>query len=146
MRPDVVIKFMDQFGDIIYNNYNATEAGMIATATPQDLRAEPDTAGKPAGGTEIRILDADFNELPTGEVGGIYVPIFTGFGADAVAYRVILRLLRRRLDATTWAGIVPPSGGCVAFFASSKYVGTDKTGCSREISTGAPSRFICSGR
>jgi fatty-acyl-CoA synthase len=73
MRPDVVIKFMDQFGDVIYNNYNATEAGMIATATPQDLRAAPDTAGKPAGGTEIRILDDDFNEVPTGQTGSIYV-------------------------------------------------------------------------
>jgi fatty-acyl-CoA synthase len=79
MRPDVVIKFMDQFGDVIYNNYNATEAGMIATATPQDLRAAPDTAGRPAGGTEIRVLDADFNELPTGEVGGIYVRNSTQF-------------------------------------------------------------------
>ena len=38
MRPDVVIKFMDQFGDVIYNNYNATEAGMIATATPEEIR------------------------------------------------------------------------------------------------------------
>ena len=47
MRPDVVTAFMDQFGDVIYNNYNATEAGMIATATPADLRAAPDTAGKP---------------------------------------------------------------------------------------------------
>jgi fatty-acyl-CoA synthase len=79
MRPDVVISFMDQFGDVIYNNYNATEAGMIATATPQDLRAAPDTAGKPAGGTEIRILDQDFNEMPTGEVGGIYVRNSTQF-------------------------------------------------------------------
>jgi fatty-acyl-CoA synthase len=79
MRPDVVIKFMDQFGDVIYNNYNATEAGMIATATPQDLRAAPDTAGKPASGTEIRILDQDFTELPTGEVGGIYVRNSTQF-------------------------------------------------------------------
>jgi fatty-acyl-CoA synthase len=79
MRPDVVIKFMDQYGDVIYNNYNATEAGMIATATPQDLRAAPDTAGKPADGTEIRILDADFNELPRGEVGGIYVRNSTQF-------------------------------------------------------------------
>ena len=43
-----MVKFMDQFGDVIYNNYNATEAGMIATATPQDLRAAPDTAGMPA--------------------------------------------------------------------------------------------------
>ncbi|BBX61025.1 acyl-CoA synthetase [Mycobacterium saskatchewanense] len=79
MRPDVVIKFMDEFGDVIYNNYNATEAGMIATATPEDLRAAPDTAGRPAGGTEIRILDKDFHELPTGEVGTIYVRNDTQF-------------------------------------------------------------------
>ncbi|MGE2813591.1 acyl-CoA ligase FadD12 [Mycobacterium heidelbergense] len=79
MRPDVVIAFMDQFGDVIYNNYNATEAGMIATATPEDLRAAPDTAGRPAGGTEIRILDPDFNEVPTGEVGSIYVHNDTQF-------------------------------------------------------------------
>ncbi len=79
MRPDVVVAFMDRFGDVIYNNYNATEAGMIATATPQDLRAAPDTAGRPADGTEIRILDPEFNELPTGEVGSIYVRNNTQF-------------------------------------------------------------------
>ncbi|WP_081681578.1 acyl-CoA ligase FadD12 [Mycobacterium sp. URHD0025] len=79
MRPDVVTAFMDRFGDIIYNNYNATEAGMIATATPADLRAAPDTAGKPAEGTEIRILDADLREVPTGEVGTIYVRNSTQF-------------------------------------------------------------------
>ena len=79
MRPDVVTSFMDQFGDVIYNNYNATEAGMIATATPADLRAAPDTAGRPAEGTEIKILDADFKELPTGEVGTIYVRNSTQF-------------------------------------------------------------------
>jgi acyl-CoA synthetase (AMP-forming)/AMP-acid ligase II len=79
MRPDVVISFMDQFGDVIYNNYNATEAGMIATATPEDLRAAPDTAGRPAGGTEIRILDGEFNEVPAGEVGTIYVRNETQF-------------------------------------------------------------------
>jgi acyl-CoA synthetase (AMP-forming)/AMP-acid ligase II len=82
MRPDVVIKFMDQFGDVIYNNYNSTEAGMIASATPADLRVAPDTAGKPAAGTEIRILDEDFREMPTGEVGQIFVrsgTLFDGY-------------------------------------------------------------------
>lgn len=79
MRPDVVIAFMDRFGDIIYNNYNATEAGMIATATPADLRAAPDTAGRPAEGTEIRILDTEFRRVPTGEVGTIYVRNSTQF-------------------------------------------------------------------
>ncbi len=79
MRTDVVTAFMDQFGDVIYNNYNATEAGMIATATPADLRAAPDTAGRPAEGTKIRILDPELNEVPTGEVGTIYVRNDTPF-------------------------------------------------------------------
>ena len=82
MRPDVVTRFMDEFGDIIYNNYNATEAGMIATATPEDLRAAPDTAGKPAPGTEIRILDSELRPVPTGEVGQIFVrntSLFDGY-------------------------------------------------------------------
>jgi len=79
MRPDAVTKFMDQFGDVIYNNYNATEAGMIATATPIDLRIAPDTAGKPADGCDVRILDPEFNELPAGEVGTIYVRNSTQF-------------------------------------------------------------------
>ncbi|HKV22359.1 MAG TPA: acyl-CoA ligase FadD12 [Mycobacterium sp.] len=82
MRPDVVTAFMDQFGDVIYNNYNATEAGLIASATPEDLRAAPDTAGKPAPGTEIRVLDKDFREVPTGETGQIYCrsgTLFSGY-------------------------------------------------------------------
>ena len=44
MRPDVVIAFMDQFGDVIYNNYNATEAG-------HDRHRH---AGGPARGTRHR--------------------------------------------------------------------------------------------
>ncbi|WP_067968780.1 acyl-CoA ligase FadD12 [Mycolicibacter icosiumassiliensis] len=73
MHPDVVTSFMDTFGDVVYNNYNATEAGMIALATPEDLRYSPDTAGRPAPGSEIRILDADFAEVPAGQTGQIFV-------------------------------------------------------------------------
>ena len=86
MRPDVVTAFMDQFGDVIYNNYNATEAGMIATATPADLRAAPDTAGRPADGTELRILDGDYREVGDGEVGQIFVrssTLFDGYTSGA---------------------------------------------------------------
>lgn len=79
MRPDVVTRFMDEFGDIIYNNYVSTEAGMIATATPADLRAAPDTAGTPAMGTEIRIYDEQFDETPAGSVGRIFVKNETQF-------------------------------------------------------------------
>ncbi|GFG71716.1 acyl-CoA ligase FadD12 [Mycolicibacter senuensis] len=73
MRPDVVTAFMDDFGDVVYNNYNATEAGMIALATPEDLRYSPDTAGRAAPGTEVRILDNDFAEVADGVTGQIFV-------------------------------------------------------------------------
>jgi acyl-coenzyme A synthetase/AMP-(fatty) acid ligase len=72
MRTDAVTGFMDEFGDVIYNNYNATEVGMIATATPQDLRSAPDTAGRPLTGVQVRILDDQRRELPVGAVGQVF--------------------------------------------------------------------------
>ncbi|MCZ4550798.1 AMP-binding protein [Gordonia rubripertincta] len=73
MRADAVRDFMDRFGDVVYNSYNATEAGLISTAVPADLRAAPDTAGRPAAGTDVRILDENFEELAAGDVGKIAV-------------------------------------------------------------------------
>jgi acyl-CoA synthetase (AMP-forming)/AMP-acid ligase II len=81
MRPDVVVKFMDQFGDIIYNNYNATEVGVIALAGPEDLRAAPETAGRPMPGTEIRILDENRREVPRGQIGQVFARTTTQFEA-----------------------------------------------------------------
>jgi fatty-acyl-CoA synthase len=73
MRPDAVVRFMDRFGDVVFNSYNATEAGMITIATPADLRVAPDTAGRPAAGVDVRIVDESWHELPVGEVGRIIV-------------------------------------------------------------------------
>ena len=81
MRPDVVTRFMDQFGDVVYNNYNATEVGVIALAGPADLRAAPDTAGTPMPGTEIRILGENRREVPRGQVGQIFARTTTAFEA-----------------------------------------------------------------
>ena len=73
MRPDAVTRFMDRFGDIVYNSYNATEAGLISAATPADLRAAPDSAGRPVVGTDLRLVDDEGREVATGEVGRIIV-------------------------------------------------------------------------
>jgi fatty-acyl-CoA synthase len=73
MRPDAVTRFMDRFGEVVFNSYNATEAGLISCATPADLRAAPDTAGHPVAGTDLQILDDDGHELAVGEVGRIAV-------------------------------------------------------------------------
>ena len=79
MRSDALVAFLDRYGDVVYNSYNATEAGLITTATPTDLRTAPETAGRPLAGTSVRILDDDDREVPVGEVGRIVVANNSGF-------------------------------------------------------------------
>ena len=79
MRTEALLAFMDRYGDIIYNSYNATEAGLISTATPADMRIAPETAGRPLTGTSVRILDDDDRELGTDEIGRIVVQSNSGF-------------------------------------------------------------------
>ena len=79
MRPDAVTAFMDRYGEVVYNSYNATEAGQISIATPADLRAAPDTAGRPVAGTELRLVDDDGRDVPNGQVGRIAVRSATLF-------------------------------------------------------------------
>lgn len=73
MRPDAVVAFMDRFGDVVHNSYNATEAGQITVAGPADLRVAPDTAGRPVPGTLVRVVDEEWRDVPIGEVGRIVV-------------------------------------------------------------------------
>ncbi|MFE0751420.1 AMP-binding protein [Gordonia sp. NPDC058843] len=79
MRSDALVAFLDRYGDVVYNSYNATEAGLITTATPTDLRTAPDTAGRPLAGTSVRILDDEDHEVAIGEVGRIVVANNSGF-------------------------------------------------------------------
>jgi acyl-CoA synthetase (AMP-forming)/AMP-acid ligase II len=65
--------WMDRFGDSLYNIYGSTEVAYASIATPEDLRADPTSAGKPPFGTVVRILDEQGSELPQGETGRIFV-------------------------------------------------------------------------
>jgi acyl-CoA synthetase (AMP-forming)/AMP-acid ligase II len=65
--------WMDRFGDNLYNIYGSTEVAYASIATPEDLRADPTSAGKPPYGTVVRILDDAGAELPQGETGRIFV-------------------------------------------------------------------------
>ena len=65
--------WMDRFGDNLYNIYGSTEVAYASIATPEDLRADPSSAGKPPYGTVVKILDDEGHELPRGETGRIFV-------------------------------------------------------------------------
>ncbi|MFL5821538.1 MAG: AMP-binding protein [Solirubrobacteraceae bacterium] len=73
LSGDLAQRWMDEFGDDLYNLYGSTEVAWATIATPDELRAAPGTTGSPPPGTSIRILDDDKDELPAGETGEIYV-------------------------------------------------------------------------
>lgn len=66
-------RFQDAFGDVLYNLYGSTEVSWVSIATPEDLRADPSTAGKPPLGTRVSLLDEAGVSVQPGEVGRIFV-------------------------------------------------------------------------
>jgi acyl-CoA synthetase (AMP-forming)/AMP-acid ligase II len=71
---ELATKWMDTFGDNLYNLYGSTEVAWATIATPEDLRAAPGTAGIPPRGTMVKIVDQEGNdEVPEGETGRIFV-------------------------------------------------------------------------
>lgn len=70
---DLALAWMDRFGDNLHNIYGSTEVAYASIATPEDLRAAPDSAGKPPYATVVKIFDEAGNELPTGQSGRIFV-------------------------------------------------------------------------
>lgn len=88
-------RFMDTFGDILYNFYGSTEVSWATVADPTDLRLAPTTAGRPPLGTRIAMLDRAGDAVPAGGVGRIFVGndmLFDGY-ADAESPDVEDRLM-----------------------------------------------------
>jgi acyl-CoA synthetase (AMP-forming)/AMP-acid ligase II len=70
---DLAPRFMDAFGDVLYNLFGSTEVALATVATPTDLRADPHTAGRPLPGTKVAVLDAGGAPAPRGQRGRIFV-------------------------------------------------------------------------
>jgi acyl-CoA synthetase (AMP-forming)/AMP-acid ligase II len=73
LPPAISERWMDLFGDNLYNLYGSTEVAWATIATPEDLRAAPGTAGKPPRGTRVRIVDHDGHDVPPGKTGRVFV-------------------------------------------------------------------------
>ena len=76
---DMALRWMDLFGDNVYNLYGSTEVAFATIAGPEDLRDAPGTAGRPPRNTIVKIYDEDERELPTGETGRIFVGSSSAF-------------------------------------------------------------------
>ncbi len=67
-------RWMDHFGENLYNLYGSTEVAWATIATPEDLRAAPGTAGRIPRGTIVRLYDDDSKPIDEpGTTGRIFV-------------------------------------------------------------------------
>jgi acyl-CoA synthetase (AMP-forming)/AMP-acid ligase II/carbon monoxide dehydrogenase subunit G len=88
---DLSTRWMDEFGDTLYNMYGSTEVASATIATPEDMRAAPGTAGRPTRGTTVKLLDEDGHEVAQGESGRIFVgnsALFEGYTGGGDKQRV----------------------------------------------------------
>ena len=70
---ELALRWMDTFGDNVYNLYGSTEVAQASIAMPDELRAAPGTAGRPPRGVTVKILDDEGAEVPAGTTGRIFV-------------------------------------------------------------------------
>ena len=100
-------RVLSAFGPTLYNLYGSTEVAYAAVATPEDLAADPRTAGRPPHGVTLKLVDEAGQEVPAGTPGRVFVGsglAFAGYtdGSDKV-----------RLDglvATGDMGVIDASG------------------------------------
>lgn len=65
---------IEQFGaSTVHELYGATELGLITHINGEEMLEKPGSVGQPMAGQKIKIMDDEGNELPSNEVGKIYV-------------------------------------------------------------------------
>jgi long-chain acyl-CoA synthetase len=77
LAPFVLERLQEHMPDaVVSNNYGMTEAGAVYCLMPKgEAVRRPGSVGQPVPPAEVRCVDADGNEVPTGEVGEVRLRI-----------------------------------------------------------------------
>ncbi len=78
---------IDWWGPVINEYYGATETGIVVFCDSDEWLAHPGTVGRPIPEADVKVIDKNGRELPTGEVGEVVAkvrtaPEFTYHGDD----------------------------------------------------------------
>lgn len=69
LNPKLVNETLSQLGDVLYNLYGTSEAGLNIIADPQDLRYSAQTIGRKIDGVLLKVMDDHKKEVEVGSVG-----------------------------------------------------------------------------
>jgi long-chain acyl-CoA synthetase len=105
--PPIKRAMIDWWGPVITEYYGSTEVSAVTFCTSEEWLAHPGTVGRPWPESDVRVIDADGNELPQGEIGEVVartrgISDFTYHGDD-----------QKRRDAEK-AGLIAP--GDIGYF------------------------------
>jgi len=73
MPVEVLRGFEEAFGAIVLEGYGLSETSPVASCNHPHMERKAGSIGTPIEGVEMRIVDADDNEVPRGEVGEIVI-------------------------------------------------------------------------
>jgi long-chain acyl-CoA synthetase len=105
--PPIKRAMIEWWGPVIYEYYGATETGGVVFCTSEQWLSHPGTVGTPLAGADVRVIDAEGNSLPAGEIGEV-VAKFPGV-ADFTYHRDHAKRV-----ASEKAGLIAP--GDIGYF------------------------------
>src|SRR3954470_16891989 len=70
LKQEIIAKLGDGF---LFEVYGSTELGVDTVLPPEDQLRKPGSCGRPYGTVEVKVVDGDGKERPTGEPGELYV-------------------------------------------------------------------------
>ncbi|MCB2193274.1 MAG: long-chain-fatty-acid--CoA ligase [Deltaproteobacteria bacterium] len=76
---------LERFGPVLYEFYGATETLIMTNITAENMLRKKRSVGPPAWDVFLRLLDEHGNEVPTGQVGEIFIQgpsLFSGYYRD----------------------------------------------------------------
>ncbi|WEK54094.1 MAG: AMP-binding protein [Candidatus Cohnella colombiensis] len=73
LSPKLAEQTLSQLGEVLYNLYGTSEAGLNIIATPQDLSYSAHTIGRKIKGVHLTIRDEHKDEVAVGQVGQLCI-------------------------------------------------------------------------
>ncbi|HEX5096586.1 MAG TPA: AMP-binding protein, partial [Acidimicrobiia bacterium] len=85
--------FERRFGLVVHQGYGLTEASPVVSTTAVAARPRPDSIGPPLPGVDVRLVDADGQDVLEGDAGEVLVRganVFAGYWGDEEATKQVL--------------------------------------------------------
>ena len=84
LPPALAAETQRRHGDVLFNLYGTSEAGVAVCATPEDLAAAPGTIGRELWGVQVLIRSAAGEEVGDGQLGRIGIASHAAVAAGTV--------------------------------------------------------------